>query len=219
MRLLLMGVPGAGKGTQAALLKKAYNIPHVSAGDMFREAVKNHSTLGDIVKAYTDKGELVPDEVTVQVMESRLSEADCQKGFVLDGYPRTLKQGQELDLLLKKLNIKIDAVINLVVEEEILIKRILGRRVCGVCGAGYHIDSLKPKVEGICDVCGGKLTLRKDDTYETIKNRIAVYEIKTRPLVDYYKKQNLLVELDGSKNFNETFVEIKEVLGGINDHN
>ncbi|MDD3381898.1 MAG: adenylate kinase [Bacilli bacterium] len=219
MRLLLMGAPGAGKGTQAALLKNAYNIPHVSTGDMFREAIKLDSELGRKVKAYMDKGELVPDSVTVEVMADRLAKDDCKDGFLLDGYPRTLKQGQELDLLLKRLNIKLDKVFNFVVKEEILIRRILGRRVCKKCGAGYHVDTLKPKVEGVCDVCGGELISRKDDTYETIKNRISVYEKQTKPLVEYYEKQDLLVELDGSKDLNETFVEIKDILGGMNDHN
>lgn len=219
MRLLLMGAPGAGKGTQAALLKNAYNIPHVSTGDMFREAIKLNSELGKKVKAYMDKGELVPDSVTVEVMGDRLAKDDCKDGFLLDGYPRTLKQGQELDLLLKRLNIKLDKVFNFVVKEEILIRRILGRRVCKKCGAGYHVDTLKPKVEGVCDVCGGELISRKDDTYETIKNRISVYEKQTKPLVEYYEKQDLLVELDGSKDLNETFVEIKDILGGMNDHN
>lgn len=219
MRLLLMGAPGAGKGTQAALLKNAYNIPHVSTGDMFREAIKLDSELGKKVKAYMDKGELVPDSVTVEVMGDRLAKDDCKDGFLLDGYPRTLKQGQELDLLLKRLNIKLDKVFNFVVKEEILIRRILGRRVCKKCGAGYHVDTLKPKVEGVCDVCGGELISRKDDTYETIKNRISVYEKQTKPLVEYYEKQDLLVELDGSKDLNETFVEIKDILGGMNDHN
>lgn len=219
MRLLLMGAPGAGKGTQAALLKNAYNIPHVSTGDMFREAIKLDSELGRKVKAYMDKGELVPDSVTVEVMADRLAKDDCKDGFLLDGYPRTLKQGQELDLLLKRLNIKLDKVFNFVVKEEILIRRILGRRVCKKCGAGYHVDTLKPKVEGVCDVCGGELISRKDDTYETIKNRISVYEKQTKPLVEYYEKQDLLVELDGSKDLKETFVEIKDILGGMNDHN
>lgn len=219
MRLLLMGAPGAGKGTQAALLKNAYNIPHVSTGDMFREAIKLDSELGRKVKTYMDKGELVPDSVTVEVMADRLAKDDCKDGFLLDGYPRTLKQGQELDLLLKRLNIKLDKVFNFVVKEEILIRRILGRRVCKKCGAGYHVDTLKPKVEGVCDVCGGELISRKDDTYETIKNRISVYEKQTKPLVEYYEKQDLLVELDGSKDLNETFVEIKDILGGMNDHN
>jgi len=219
VRLLLMGAPGAGKGTQAALLKNAYNIPHVSTGDMFREAIKLDSELGKKVKAYMDKGELVPDSVTVEVMGDRLAKDDCKDGFLLDGYPRTLKQGQELDLLLKRLNIKLDKVFNFVVKEEILIRRILGRRVCKKCGAGYHVDTLKPKVEGVCDVCGGELISRKDDTYETIKNRISVYEKQTKPLVEYYEKQDLLVELDGSKDLNETFVEIKDILGGMNDHN
>ncbi|MGI6710274.1 MAG: adenylate kinase [Bacilli bacterium] len=215
MRLLLMGAPGAGKGTQAAVLKDAYNIPHISTGDMFREAIKLDSLLGKKVKAYMDKGELVPDMVTVEVMEERLMKDDCKNGFLLDGYPRTLQQGYELDKLLKKLNIKLDKVLYFKVEEDLLIKRILGRRVCTKCGAGYNVVSLKPQVDGVCDVCGGELVSRKDDTYETIKNRILVYKNQTKPLFKYYAKQGILVELDGSKDYQDTFLEIKEILGGI----
>ena len=215
MRLLLMGAPGAGKGTQAAILKNAYNIPHISTGDMFREAIKLDSPLGRKVKAYMDKGELVPDMVTVEVMEERLMKDDCKNGFLLDGYPRTLKQGYELDSLLEKHNIKLDKVLYFKVEEDLLIKRILGRRVCVKCGASYNVVTLKPKVDEICDVCGGELISRKDDTYKTIKNRISVYKKQTKPLFKHYAKQGILVELDGSKDYNDTFLEIKEILGGI----
>ena len=172
MKLLIMGRPGAGKGTQAANIKEYYNIPHISTGDMFREAIKNETPLGKEAKSYIDRGELVPDSVTIGLVKERLSKDDCKVGFVLDGFPRTIPQAEALDEILKELNIVLDAVINIEADDSILIDRIVGRRVCPNCKAGYHVKNLKPKVEGICDICGEKLVQRKDDTEETVKNRL-----------------------------------------------
>ena len=169
MRLLIMGAPGAGKGTQAALIKDAYNISHISTGDMFRKAIKEQTATGIEAKKFIDKGQLVPDYVTNNLVRERLAEADCAKGFLLDGYPRNVEQAVELDKILAELNIKLDAVINITVDDKILIDRITGRRTCTKCGASYHVVANKPKQEGICDVCGSELIQRADDTEETIK--------------------------------------------------
>jgi len=207
-----MGAPGAGKGTQAVLIKEKYNIPHISTGDMFRDAIKSGSKVGLLAKEYMEKGELVPDEVTIEIVKERLMQADCNNGFLLDGFPRTIAQADALDSILKTLGKEIDKVINLVVDEDILVFRISGRRVCKVCGATYHVVNKKPQVENVCDVCGGEIIQRADDSVETVTNRIKVYYEKTRPLLDYYDKKGLLVNIDGSSDANETFKLIREVL-------
>jgi len=212
MNLLIMGAPGAGKGTQAVLIKEKYNIPHISTGDMFRDAIKSGSKVGLLAKEYMEKGELVPDEVTIEIVKERLMQADCNNGFLLDGFPRTIAQADALDSILKTLGKEIDKVINLVVDEDILVFRISGRRVCKVCGATYHVVNKKPQVENVCDVCGGEIIQRADDSVETVTNRIKVYYEKTRPLLDYYDKKGLLVNIDGSSDANETFKLIREVL-------
>ncbi len=215
MKLIIMGPPGAGKGTQAALIKKEYSIPHISTGDMFREAIKNATKLGVEAKSYIDKGMLVPDSVTIGLVRERLSCEDCKKGFLLDGFPRTIAQAEALDVILKDLNMNLDAVINIKVDSEVLVDRIVGRRVCKNCGAGYHITNLKPKKEGICDVCGGELVQRKDDTKETVVTRLGVYTNQTKPLLEYYEKQNLVKEVNGLGEIDAIFEEIKKVLGGF----
>lgn len=213
MKLIIMGPPGAGKGTQAALIKNTLNIPHISTGDMFREAIKNETPLGVEAKRYIDNGELVPDSVTIGLVRERLSNKDCQKGFLLDGFPRTIPQAKALDEILKDLNLNLDAVINIAVDDNVLVDRIVGRRVCPKCKAGYHITNLKPKVDGICDVCGEKLVQRKDDTEETVKERLDVYEKQTQPLIDFYKDKNLLSTVDGTQAINKVFESICRVLG------
>lgn len=210
-----MGPPGAGKGTQAALIKEEFKLAHISTGDMFRAAIKNSTPLGLEAKKFIDQGNLVPDSVTIGLVKERLQEADCKEGFMLDGFPRTIAQAVALDEILKELNMKLDAVLNIAVDSEVLVDRIVGRRVCKQCGAGYHVTNLKPKKEGICDVCGSELTQRKDDTKETVVTRLEVYTNQTKPLLDYYNKQNLVKEVNGLGDIDVIFGEIKKVLGGF----
>lgn len=213
MKLLIMGRPGAGKGTQAANIKEYYGIPHISTGDMFRAAIKNQTKLGLTAKEYMDKGLLVPDEVTIGIVQERLLENDCKKGFLLDGFPRTIAQAESLESFLKKNNIVLDAVLDVDVPAEILVRRMVGRRVCKGCGATYHVEFNAPKKEGICDVCGTPLIQRNDDTLETAENRLNVYDQQTAPLLEFYKKRNLLKTVDGNQALDKVFEDIKAVLG------
>ena len=215
MKLIIMGPPGAGKGTQATLIKEEFKLAHISTGDMFRAAIKNSTPLGLEAKKFIDQGKLVPDSVTIGLVKERLQEADCKEGFMLDGFPRTIAQAEALDEILKELDMKLDAVLNIAVDSEVLVDRIVGRRVCKQCGAGYHVTNLKPKKEGICDVCGSELTQRKDDTKETVVTRLEVYTTQTKPLLDYYEKQNLVKEVNGLGDIDVIFGEIKKVLGGF----
>jgi adenylate kinase len=217
MRLLIMGPPGAGKGSQAPIIKNAYGIPHISTGDMFREAIKQGTPLGIHAKEFTDKGELVPDEVTIDMVKTRLQEKDCQPGFLLDGFPRTIAQAEALDRILEEMKLSLDAVINVSVPDDILIKRISGRRMCRHCGASYHIINIPPKVAGVCDVCGGQLYQRKDDNPETIANRLSIYYTQTQPLLDYYDKTGLLVTVNGTKDVADTYQQIASHLEALND--
>lgn len=218
MRLLIMGPPGAGKGSQAPLIKKAYGIPHISTGDMFREAIKQGTPLGIHAKEFTDKGELVPDEVTIDMVKERLKEPDCRPGFLLDGFPRTIAQAKALDVILKNMNISLDAVINISVPDDQLIQRMTGRRMCRQCGASYHIINIPPKVANVCDVCGGPLYQRKDDTLETVANRLSVYYNQTQPLLDYYAKTGLLHNINGTKDVADTFSQVQTLLEGLHDN-
>ena len=213
MKLLIMGRPGAGKGTQAVNIKEYYKIPHISTGDMFRAAIKNETKLGLLAKSYMDKGGLVPDEVTIGIVEERLLEDDCKNGFLLDGFPRTINQAIALDSFLTKNGVKLDAVLDVNVKPEILVRRMVGRRVCKTCGATFHVEFNAPKVEGICDNCGSQLIQRADDTEATAKNRLEVYDNNTAPLLEYYKKQNILKTVDGDQPLDKVFDDIKAVLG------
>lgn len=189
MRIVLLGPPGAGKGTQAVRLVEKYNIPHISTGDIFRKNLKEKTKLGLKAKEYMDKGLLVPDELVVDIVKSRLMEDDCKEGFLLDGFPRTVEQADALEAELNKLGWKLDGVINIEVKDEVLIDRLTGRLVCRKCGATYHSKFNKPKQEDVCDVCGGELYTRDDDKVETVKNRLDVYKNQTQPLIDYYTKK------------------------------
>ena len=197
MHILLMGPPGAGKGTQAANLVTEFGIPHISTGDMFRAAVKEGTELGKQAKACMDAGKLVPDEVTIGIVRERLAKDDCKKGFILDGFPRTVEQADALDGIMKDLGLSITRVLNINVPAEDLIERAVGRRICKKCGATYHVKFHPPKAEGVCDACGGELYQRADDSAGTMKNRLAVYEDSTRPLIEYYKKAGVYTEVDG----------------------
>lgn len=214
MRLVLLGPPGAGKGTQASAIVKKYNIPHISTGDIFRENIKQGTELGKKAKEYMDKGLLVPDDLVVSIVKDRILEEDCKAGFLLDGFPRTVNQGEALDDELSQMNLKLDKVINIEVEKEVLIERAIGRRICKNCSATYHIKFNLPKKEGICDICGGKLYQRDDDTRETVEKRIEVYQKQTKPLIDYYVEKGLILNVDGTKPIDELFKEIVKVLEG-----
>ncbi len=213
-KLLIMGPPGAGKGTQATSIVEKYNVPHISTGDMFRAAIKNGTKMGVLAKSYMDKGELVPDDVTIGIVRDRLAEQDCKtNGFLLDGFPRNLDQADSLDKILKELNYELDAVIDVSVDSKILIDRIVGRRICTKCAATFHVQFQKPKQDGKCDVCSSDLMTRKDDTIETAGNRLDVYTKQTQPLLDYYEKQNLLVKVNGDQPVDKVFADLVGNLG------
>lgn len=217
MNLILMGLPGAGKGTQAERIIDTYGIPHISTGDMFRDAMKNETPLGVKAKTFIDNGELVPDEVTNGIVRDRLAQADTEKGFLLDGFPRTLAQAEELDKILDGLGKKIDDVLNIHVEEEVLIERLAGRFICRTCGATYHKVYNPPKVDGTCDRCGGHdFYQREDDKPETVKNRLAVNIKNTKPILDYYENQGVLHAIDGNRDIQDVFVDIKQLIDSNN---
>ncbi|MBZ2175255.1 adenylate kinase [Schnuerera sp. xch1] len=214
MRLVLLGPPGAGKGTQASAIVKKYNIPHISTGDIFRYNIKMNTELGKKAKTYMDKGLLVPDELVVSIVKDRLIKDDCKDGFLLDGFPRTVDQAEALDEELDKMSLKLDKVVNIEVEKDILIERAIGRRICKNCGATYHIKFNPSKKEGICDTCGEELYQRDDDKVDTVEKRIEVYHKQTKPLIDYYAEKGLLLNVDGTKSIEELFNVIVKSLEG-----
>ena len=214
MKIVFMGPPGAGKGTQAEKIVDTYQIPHISTGDMFRKAISEQTELGMEAKRFMDEGQLVPDHVTIGIVKERLSQDDCIKGFLLDGFPRTVEQASALDEIMTSLNSKIDYVINIDVDLDILKERLTGRRICRACGATYHKLFNPTAVEGICDKCGGELYQRKDDNEETVANRLNVYVNQTKPLLDYYAKTGILVNINGQQAIETVFSDIESVLGG-----
>lgn len=214
MNILIMGAPGTGKGTMSQLIKEHYDVVHVSTGDMLRQAVENKTTLGLKVQEYMSAGALVPDEVIHNIILERLAKDDIKKGFLFDGYPRTVKQAIDLDEILGKLNMNIDCIIKLDVDVEILKERITGRRTCRNCKEIYHIKNMPPKVEGTCDLCGGELIIREDDTLEALMKRLDEYYASTKPVIDYYEKTGLVHNIDGGRDANEVFEDIKAILGG-----
>ncbi|MGD6845664.1 adenylate kinase [Bacillus infantis] len=215
MNLVLMGLPGAGKGTQAEKIVEKYGIPHISTGDMFRAAIKEGTELGLEAKSFMDKGELVPDQVTIGIVRERLSKEDCSKGFLLDGFPRTVAQADALEVILSELDKKIDYVINIDVDQSILMERLTGRRICKNCGATYHLVFNPPAKADECDRCGGELYQRADDNAETVKNRLDVNIKQTKPLLDFYETKGYLRNIDGQQEISKVFTDLDALLGGL----
>lgn len=212
MYILLMGPPGAGKGTQAEKLIREYGIPQISTGDMFRAAVKSGTALGKEAKSYMDKGALVPDSVTVGIVKERLAQDDCKKGWILDGFPRTTAQASALDAILHDLGIQLTAVLDFNVNRDDLVKRVSGRLVCRQCGASFHKEFRPPKQEGVCDNCGGELYQRADDNEVTVRERLTVYDTSTKPLIDYYKVSGRYYEINGDQSMDKVFADVQAVL-------
>lgn len=212
MKVIMLGAPGAGKGTQAKRLAAEYSIPHISTGDIFRANIKEGTELGKKAKAYMDAGQLVPDELVCDLVVDRIQQDDCKNGYLLDGFPRTIPQAEALDAAVEKLGEKVDYAVNIDVPDENIINRMSGRRACVGCGATYHVIYNAPKVEDVCDVCGKPLILRDDDKPETVKTRLDVYHAQTQPLIDYYAGRGVLVTVDGTQNMDKVFADIKDLL-------
>ncbi|EAG0255282.1 adenylate kinase [Listeria monocytogenes] len=215
MKLVLMGLPGAGKGTQAEQIVEKYNIPHISTGDMFRAAMKNNTELGRKAKSFMDNGDLVPDEVTNGIVRERLSEDDAKDGFLLDGFPRTVEQAQELENILSDLGTELDAVINIDVEKDVLMKRLTGRWICRTCGKTYHEIYNPPKVPGKCDLDGGELYQRDDDKKETVEKRLNVNMKQTKPLLDFYSEKGKLHNINGEQEIKDVSVDVEKILASF----
>ena len=213
MKLIMLGAPGAGKGTQAKRIAAKYGIPHISTGDIFRANIKNGTELGKKAQTYMDQGLLVPDELVCDLVVDRIQQSDCEKGYVLDGFPRTIPQAEALTAALEKLGTSIDYAINVEVPDENILKRMGGRRACLSCGATYHIEFNPTKKEGICDTCGAETVLRDDDKPETVQKRLDVYHTQTQPLIEYYTKAGKLAEVDGTQNMDDVFAAIVDLLG------
>jgi adenylate kinase len=215
MYLVLMGLPGAGKGTQAERIVEKYGIPHISTGDMFRAAIKEETPLGLEAKSYMDAGNLVPDEVTIGIVRDRLSKKDCEKGFLLDGFPRTVAQAEALEEITNELDRKIDYVLNISVDSDKLMQRLTGRRICQTCGSTYHVIFNPPKVEGVCDKDGGTLIQRQDDNEETVRNRLDVNMKQAKPLLDFYGEKGYLKNINGDQDIDKVFQDIDQLIGGL----
>lgn len=215
VNLVLMGLPGAGKGTQAERIVDKYHIPHISTGDMFRAAIKEGTELGLKAKSFMDKGELVPDEVTIGIVRERLSKKDCEDGFLLDGFPRTVPQAEALEAILSDLNKQIDFCVNIQVDKDILMERLTGRRICKNCGATYHLVFNPPASPGVCDRCGGELYQRADDNEDTVQNRLEVNIKQTQPLLDFYEQKGYLRTINGQQDINKVFADIENLLEGL----
>ena len=213
MKIIMLGAPGAGKGTQAKMLADKYQIPHISTGDIFRANIKNGTELGKKAKEFMDKGLLVPDELVVDLVIDRFAEDDCKNGYILDGFPRTIPQAEALDKALSAINDSVDYAVNVEVPDENIITRMGGRRACVGCGATYHVEFNPTKVEGVCDRCGKELILRDDDKPETVKKRLDVYHEQTQPLIDYYTNKGIIKEVDGTQDMNKVFKDIVDILG------
>ena len=213
MKIIMLGAPGAGKGTQAKMIAEKYGIPHVSTGDIFRANIKNGTELGMKAKSFMDKGELVPDELTVSMLLDRVGQPDCKDGYVLDGFPRTIPQAEELDRALSGRGEKIDFAIDVDVPDENIVKRMSGRRACLKCGSTYHLEHIPPRKEGICDSCGSELVLRDDDKAETVLKRLQVYHDQTQPLIDFYTRKGILKTVDGTLDMQDVFAAIVGILG------
>ena len=212
MKIIMLGAPGAGKGTQAKMIAEKFGVPHISTGDIFRANIKEGTELGMEAKKYMDQGLLVPDELTVKILLDRVAREDCADGYVLDGFPRTIPQAEVLDAALEKLNEKIDYAVNVDVPDENIVKRMSGRRACPKCGATFHVEHIPPKQEGICDSCGGELVLRDDDRQETVQIRLKVYHDQTQPLIDYYGKKGVLKSVDGTVEMQKVFQAISDII-------
>ena len=212
MKLIMLGAPGAGKGTQAKMIAERYDIPHISTGDIFRANIKNGTELGMEAKKHMDQGLLVPDDLTVKILLDRVAQPDCKNGYVLDGFPRTIPQAEVLDKALAEMGEAIDYAVNVDVPDENIVKRMSGRRACVSCGATYHIEHIPPKKEGICDKCGEELILRDDDKPETVLNRLHVYHEQTQPLIDFYKEKGVLKTVDGTVDMKDVFAAIAAIL-------
>ena len=212
MKIIMLGAPGAGKGSQASRIAMEYQLPHISTGDIFRANLKEETELGKKAKSFMDKGELVPDDITIAMLLERIHKEDCKNGYILDGFPRTIPQAEALKEALAKKDEKIDLALDVEASDELIIKRMAGRRTCPACGAIYHIVSLPPKTEGICDRCGADLIQRKDDNEETVKNRLKIYHEVTEPLISYYKKEGILEEIDGAEELDKVFEKVKRII-------
>ena len=212
MKLILLGAPGAGKGTQAALISEHFGLPHISTGDIFRANIRKETKLGLAAKYYIDNGLLVPDELTTDLVVHRIAEEDCRNGYILDGFPRTIPQAECLDKELAKRNDLLDLALEVDVKDEVIIERMIGRRVCSVCGETYHVTMMPPEVDDVCDLCQGELIHREDDKPETVLKRLQVYRERTEPLVDYYKEKGILKAVDGDRDYLEVFADIRKLM-------
>ena len=212
MKIIMLGAPGAGKGSQASRIAKEYQLPHISTGDIFRANLEEETELGKRAKSFMDKGELVPDDITIAMLLERIHKEDCKNGYILDGFPRTIPQAEALKEALAKKDEKIDLALDVEASDELIIKRMAGRRTCPACGAIYHIVTLPPKTDGICDRCGADLIQRKDDNEETVKNRLKIYHEVTEPLISYYKKEGILEEIDGAEELDKVFEKVERII-------